>query len=115
MALQRQPYQTRGMDLSRMTAEQVHELMRLLAEMEQEEMELLVRECMKAKRVERLHSCAALSRFSKVSGTANRFVRSEFTVISSPECGNTGAPLRHLRVAIAMGPAMTDRYGSLAR
>jgi hypothetical protein len=49
------PCRPPGMDLSKMTLEEVKALLRLLAEFEREELELIMRERQEAERAGRLH------------------------------------------------------------
>ena len=49
------PCHPRGMDLSKMTTAEVEALLRLLAEWEREELELIMRERREAERVRRFH------------------------------------------------------------
>ena len=51
----RPPCHPPGMDLSKMTLEEVQALLRLLAEFEREELDLLMRERREAERVRRFH------------------------------------------------------------
>jgi hypothetical protein len=51
----RTPCQSRGMDMSRMTRREIETLLRLLAEMEREEFELIVREWKEAELSGQVH------------------------------------------------------------
>ena len=49
------PCQTRGMDMSKMTRQEIEAMLRLLAEMEREELELIMDERQEAERMGQLH------------------------------------------------------------